>query len=118
MPVQAPTRDQPFYTVIPTHSPKLKCKKNTKRLKFCDFNICLNTLHVDDDAHVDTRGGSSALKCSHAKKRFVCERLMPQLQQTLTNVNFKNKIKMFLIFHGAFMKNKIQAKQLHDSTRI
>ena len=27
---------------------KLKCKKNTERLKFCDFNICPNILRVDN----------------------------------------------------------------------
>ena len=32
---------------------KLKCKKNTERLKFKDFNICPNILHVDPDADAD-----------------------------------------------------------------
>ena len=31
-------------------------RKNTERLKFQDFNICPNILHVDADVDADARG--------------------------------------------------------------
>ena len=34
----------------------LNARKNTERLKFHDFNICPNILHVDADADADTGG--------------------------------------------------------------
>ena len=39
---------------------KLKCKKNTERLKFQDFNICPNILHVDADADADADADTDA----------------------------------------------------------
>ena len=57
-------------------------EKNTERLKFQDFDICPNILHVDADRDADRdadawrRGygnSSSALKCRHVKnKSEVC----------------------------------------------
>ena len=39
----------------------LKCKKNTERLKFHDFNICPNILLVDADADADADAGGIAI---------------------------------------------------------
>ena len=36
-------------------------QKNTERLKFHDFNICPNILHVDVDADADAGGIAIAL---------------------------------------------------------
>ena len=36
-------------------------EKNTERLKFQDFNICPNILHVDADADADAGGIAIAL---------------------------------------------------------
>ena len=35
-------------------------EKNTERLKFQDFNICLNILHVDAEADADTDADADA----------------------------------------------------------
>ena len=35
-------------------------EKNTERLKFQDFNICPNILHVDADADADTDADADA----------------------------------------------------------
>ena len=38
----------------------LKATKNTERLKFQDFNICPNILHVDVDAETDADADAEA----------------------------------------------------------
>ena len=40
-------------------------RKNTERLKFHDFNICPNILHVDADADADADAGGIAIALLH-----------------------------------------------------
>ena len=40
-------------------------EKNKKRLKFQDFNICLNILHVDTVAHTDADARGIAIALLH-----------------------------------------------------
>ena len=40
-------------------------EKNTERLKFYDFNICPNILHVDADADADADAGGIAIALLH-----------------------------------------------------
>ena len=41
-----------YLIVLPSNQLAIKATKNTERLKFQDFNICPNILHVDADAEV------------------------------------------------------------------
>ena len=40
-------------------------EKNTERLKFHDFNICLNILHADADTDTDATAGFIAIALLH-----------------------------------------------------
>ena len=44
---------------------KLNAKENAESLKFLDFNICPNILHVDVDAHEDPVTGGIAIALLH-----------------------------------------------------